>query len=190
LNDTFVSWRQVLITGDAGATLTPGGGQIPGNAGGTSGNPGSGVGGGAVGNSGTGLGAGFSRPTQGGGGGGFFIDGITDNLCDGVAVLKYNYTDNLAAYYIDYIRGHPTNPRTNIFNVLGTVVGDFVIPNTVTTIYSNVLSNQTLITSVTFGTAIATISGGAFRNCTNLSNVVFPVGTTVSTIGSNAFAHY
>ena len=68
--------------------------------------------------------------------------------------------------------------------------GDYVVPETVTTIGANVFQDRTLLTKITIGGNVAEIGDYAFEGCSRLSEVVFTGDSSVAlTVGQYAFAN-
>lgn len=66
--------------------------------------------------------------------------------------------------------------------------GEFVVPDTVTTIADYAFDNSPNITKVTIGENVKSVGTGAFRNCKSLETVIFEDSDTVQkTIGDYAF---
>ena len=67
-------------------------------------------------------------------------------------------------------------------------VGEFVLPDTVTTIVARVFQDRAGLTKITIGKNVTTIGDSAFQGCINLQDVVFEEGGTAAlTIGNSAF---
>jgi len=64
-------------------------------------------------------------------------------------------------------------------------VGDYTIPNSVTTIGSYAFAGCRGLTTVTIGNSVTTIRNDAFRECANLKSVTIP--NSVTSIGHGAF---
>ena len=67
----------------------------------------------------------------------------------------------------------------------GKTDSEYVIPNSVTSIYSYAFENCTSLTSVTIPDSVTSIGNFAFCNCTSLTSVTIP--NSVTSIGSDAF---
>ena len=66
--------------------------------------------------------------------------------------------------------------------------GEFVIPDTVTSIADDAFDNAPKLTKVTIGENVKSVGTGAFRNCDSLATVIFKDSDTVQkTIGDYAF---
>ena len=67
------------------------------------------------------------------------------------------------------------------------LAGNYVIPNSVTTIGDDAFMNCYKLTSVTLGDSVTNIGGNAFYYCSNLTNVT--IGDSVANIGDGAFEY-
>ena len=67
------------------------------------------------------------------------------------------------------------------------LAGNYVIPNSVTTIGDVAFMNCYKLTSVTLGDSVTNIGGNAFYYCSNLTNVT--IGDSVANIGDGAFEY-
>lgn len=67
------------------------------------------------------------------------------------------------------------------------ITDELVIPDSVTSIESNVFSNYSRLTSVTIPDSVTSIGRSAFSNCSSLTNVT--IGNGVTTIGNAAFQY-
>ena len=120
-----------------------------------------------------------------------------------VAELKlgvFDGCDNIAAIYVDEENPYYTDIEGVLYNKNqdGEVTellfypkgrsGDYVLPDTVTTIGASVFENNTRITKITIGENVTEIGRNAFRNCRNLAEIVFENGTAELSIGDYAFA--
>ena len=77
----------------------------------------------------------------------------------------------------------------NIIVDVSAASGDFVIPNTMTSIPANLFKNNTNITSITIPASVISIGANAFDGCTNLTSVIFEDGSKLTTINNYAFAN-
>ncbi len=66
------------------------------------------------------------------------------------------------------------------------IIGEYAIPNFVTTIGDYAFADCTGMTSVTMGSSVSSIGQYAFQNCTRMPEIEF--GPSVTEIGANAFA--
>ena len=67
----------------------------------------------------------------------------------------------------------------------GKTDSEYVIPNSVTSIYSYAFENCTSLTSVTIPDSVTSIGSSAFSDCTSLTNITIP--NSVKSIGNDAF---
>ncbi|MCL2721497.1 MAG: leucine-rich repeat domain-containing protein [Treponema sp.] len=65
--------------------------------------------------------------------------------------------------------------------------GSYTMPNTVTSIKQNAISDRTRITSVSLSNSITNITNGTFSRCSSLTSVTIP--DSVTTIGDSVFSH-
>jgi len=77
------------------------------------------------------------------------------------------------------------NAKTVLLQYPSGKQGDYVIPNSVTTIGSSAFRGCTGLTSVTIPNSVTTIGNSAFRGCTGLTSVT--IGNSVTTIENGAF---
>lgn len=77
---------------------------------------------------------------------------------------------------------------TTVMFVPGDITGEYVTPDTVTTIGANAFAKRTGLTKVTIGKNVTNIGDQAFYNCTGLLEVAFETGREKDlTIGEGAF---
>ena len=89
-----------------------------------------------------------------------------------------------------------TNPNTTTGWPVTEIFGDFshftamtsiIIPNTVTTIGSNIFEGCIGLTSITIPNSVTSIGSSAFRGCRGLTSVIFEEPSSLTTIGERAF---
>ena len=98
------------------------------------------------------------------------------------------YTGDIAGWCSIDFNNSASNPTyyANILYIDGQKVeGDFVIPDSVTSIGHYAFYQYTGLTSVTIGDSVTNIGNEAFYNCTGLTSVTIP--DSVTSIGSYAF---
>ena len=98
-----------------------------------------------------------------------------------------NIEDIFGSQVTQYIIG---NSVTSIgdyafYNCSG-LTGEFVIPNSVTSIAYQAFHGCTGLTSVTIGNSVTSIGSGAFHSCSGLTSVTIP--NSVTSIGGGAFS--
>ena len=79
-----------------------------------------------------------------------------------------------------------TTIGSNVFSGCSSLTS-VTIPSSVTTIGSNVFSGCLSLTSVTIGNSVRTIEDNAFSGCSSLASVI--IGNHVTSIATNAFRH-
>ncbi len=80
------------------------------------------------------------------------------------------------------------NDKTTLVLYPKNRAGEFVVPDTVTSIADYAFDNAPKLTKVTIGENVKSVGTGAFRNCNSLETVIFKDSDTVQkTIGDYAF---
>ena len=80
---------------------------------------------------------------------------------------------------------NPLHYAKHLYSDEYTEITDLVVPNSVTSIGSEVFRDCNDLTSVTIGNSVTSIGDYAFKGCTSLTSVT--IGFSVTDIGSNAF---
>ena len=76
--------------------------------------------------------------------------------------------------------------KSNLRNIFGTQVKEYIIGDGVTSIGQDAFRDCTGLTSVTIGNGVSSIGNSAFFNCTGLTSVTIP--NSVTSIGGSAFS--
>ena len=101
-------------------------------------------------------------------------------------LTNVNYTGNIASWCA--ISGLENIPRNTGFTLTidgKEIIGELVIPNSVTSIGRSAFNGCIGLTSVTIGNSVTSIGENAFSGCTGLTSVT--IGNSVTSIGGYAF---
>lgn len=135
-----------------------------------------------------------SQLTSIGGGAFYNCSSLTSiNISSGVTSIgdnAFSYCNGLTSVSIDSntIVSSVYTSSTNMKNIFGPQVEEYIIGNSVTSIGDNAFYYCTSLTSVTIGSGVTSIGDYAFASCSDLTSCTFNENSQLTSIGYAAFA--